>query len=129
MLNMLRRLLSWPFLQRQERLLRTRQGYGREDFLVELGPDCAAAETWAVLREQAEARGFKPMPEDHLGSVFGLADDDLDEVGLELLRRCGCRIPPPEETSTMPRVETVADLVAFIRAMQPSSGSNPERCI
>jgi hypothetical protein len=113
----LRRILQWPFLQRQERLLEARKHHSREAFLKSVGADDVAAAVWEALQHEAVVEGFKPMPEDDLGTIFGIADDDLDEVSLTLLQLCGCRIPLPSETRNMPAVTTVLELIHFVRAM------------
>lgn len=81
-----------------------RQDYGREDFIqhFEHAPDIAA-EVWSALSHEAVVEGFKPHPDDDLLQVFGLADEDLDDLVLELLERCHCRVPHPSETDKMPR--------------------------
>jgi hypothetical protein len=67
---------------------------------------------------EAVVEGFKPHPDDDLLQVFGLADEDLDDLVLELLERCHCRVPHPSETAEMPAVLTVADLFAFVEMMR-----------
>jgi hypothetical protein len=53
--------------------------------------------------------------------VVGLADEDLDDVIGTLLQRCGCRVPPPAETATMPPIRTVADLYSFKEQMKATA--------
>lgn len=86
-----------------------RKNCGRDDFIqrLERAPDIAA-EVWSALSREAVIEGFTPHPDDDLLKVFGLADEDLDELVLELLERCGCRVPNPSETAKMPAVRTVA---------------------
>ncbi|HEX2210569.1 MAG TPA: hypothetical protein VHG93_23010 [Longimicrobium sp.] len=99
--------------------MRQRQHYEFDDFVRSLGrePDIAQ-EIWNTLSREAVVTGFKPKPEDDLLKVFGLADDDLDEIVLRILERCGCRVPAPAETEHLPPVRTVEDLFAFVVAMR-----------
>lgn len=117
------RLLQQPFLSRQERLRQTRSANGPVDF-AEVFPNATAiaAEVWARLRSVAVVDEFPVHPDDDLTFVYGLADDDLDSLCLDLLRRCGCRIPDPKETAKLSPVRTAADLVKFLAAMQAEIG-------
>ncbi len=117
----LKNLLEQPFAGRQRRLMLERETYSKSDFVRHFGVEAdIAEEVWNTLSREAVVEGFKPMPQDHLIEVFGLADEDLDDLVLGLLQRFGCRIPTPPETAEMPPVRNVGDVVAFIGGMRRS---------
>ncbi len=108
--------------------MRARQSHSKEEFVgFFAGRGVAreiADEVWKILTENAAIDGFKPHPEDDLLAVFGLAEEDLDEdVVLELLQHCGCRIPQPSDIDGMKPLTTVADLVDFLSEMKRLAGA------
>jgi hypothetical protein len=111
-------LLEWPLRHRQLKLMKSRHSYSKTQFIKDFDNSDAeckiAAEVWDALRKEAVISEFKPKPEDSLLEVFGLADEDLDDVVLALLNSCHCRIPSNHEIETTSPVYTVADLVKFI---------------
>ena len=95
--------------------MRAREAYTRSDFVRHFDAEADIAEkVWSVLTAEAVVEGFKPMPQDDLIEVFGLADEDLDDLVLGLQQQRGCRIPTPSETAKMPPVQNVGDVVAFV---------------
>lgn len=116
-------LFQWPFLGRQQRLMKSRTMYTKDsfsNFFLSRGVSKDIVdEVWAILVDAAVTKDFKPYPEDELLKTFGLAEEDLDEdIVLVLLERCACRIPTPDEMETMEPLQTVADLVEFISRMK-----------
>ena len=127
-MDWIRNIVEWPIRGRQQALMRARQSYSKEEFIgFFAGRGIAseiADEVWKILTENAAIGGFKPHPEDDLLKVYGLAEEDLDEdVVLELLQRCGCRIPPPAEIDGLKPLTTVADLVDFLSEMKRPAGA------
>lgn len=117
----MKNVVELPFSIPQRRRMRERTGYEKDEFVRSFEPHRAVAEAvWDALSREAVVEGFKPMPNDDLIRVWGLADEDLDDVVLAILVEQGCRIPSPEETATMPPVRTVADLVAFVVGQCPA---------
>ena len=118
--NWIAALVEGPWPSRQHRLMEQRADYELADFIQHFGrePDIAK-EIWSALSDVALVDGFKPKPEDDLLKVFGLAEEDLDDVVLRILQRCGCRIPSVAETG-----DTVADLFEFVAAMR-TPGRHP----
>lgn len=117
-LHHLGNLIEWPFSGPQRHLAESRQSYSRDAFVAyfsERGlPEDIAVETWKALMAERMVPEFTPKPEDDLGKVFRLMYEDKDDVILEILKRCNCRIPPPSETDKMEPVETVSDIVEFV---------------
>ncbi len=103
------------FDKRQRELAAARQHYGKSDFVKHFTADSdIASEAWDRLMSEATVPGFRPFPSDNLLFVFGLAEEDLEDVLLDLLQAFGFRVPSPEETAAMEPIESVEDLVRFI---------------
>lgn len=118
-LDRLKSLVERPFSASQKRLMMDRSHYSKEEFLQQFPNDMAiASHGWDALVQEAVIEGFKPKTTDNLLQVFGLVDDDLDELALKLLTDCGCRIPTPSETLKMQPIQTVGDLIHFILQMR-----------
>ena len=119
--QMLRRAVS-PFYFRQMRLSESRRPYTKEnfcDYFEALSVDAKiASEVWNALSDSADFDEFRPYPEDDILRVYGLADEDLDDLVLGILNRCQCRVPSPAETASMAPLETVVDLVLFVAQMK-----------
>ncbi len=112
-------LFQRPLVRRQQSLMRSRGDYRKQDFcsffdVVSRSPSLV----WDALCSEAVVPGFRPKPNDDLQEVFGLAEEDLDDFVLSILRMCGLRVPAPEETSALPPVRTVADLVLFVSRLE-----------
>lgn len=113
----------WPLHSRQKDLAESRDAWTEHEFLDYFAESGVAhgitRAVWEALGQEADPEGFTPRPTDNLLQVYGLADDDLDDLILAVLERCGCRVPPPSETEKMDPVLTVADMVIFVAAMKP----------
>lgn len=122
MLRWLGNLIQWPLSSRQAKLQARRLNYFRDDFVDSFqtasGREVAKV-AWELLREEAVVADFRPKPEDDLLRVFGLADEDLDDLVLALLGRTGARVPGPAETLAMDPIEKVEDLIQFVAAFLP----------
>jgi hypothetical protein len=121
--SMIQRILDWPFRGRQQRAMKAREGYSKDDFREHLsnagGDTEVIEEVWTILKDHA-IDGFKPKPEDNLQYIYGLAEEDLDEdVILRLLQAYSCRIPSESELASMKPVDTVQDLVLFVSGLKP----------
>ncbi len=110
------------FLARhQRRLAASRSPLSERDFVAYFErtgvPSRIATHVWHALQPHVTVPGFTPAPEDELSLVFRIAEEELDDLGLELLNACKCRIPDAKESDSMPPLKTVGDLVLFIAAM------------
>jgi hypothetical protein len=114
------RILQWPFAQRQKRLMRSRTGHTPTAFVDVADDDDIAKAVLDALEGEAVLESFVPHPDDDLLEVYGIADEDLDDLVLKLLKKCDCRIPVPDETRDMEPVRTAGDLVRFISEMRAS---------
>ncbi len=81
--NVVSAVLNPPFFLRQRRLGRNREPIGKDEFVRRIcnaaGDESAAALIWDFLADFILAPGFSPYPDDDLGLVFGLGEEDLDE--------------------------------------------------
>jgi hypothetical protein len=70
------RILQWPFVQRQTRLMRSRTGHTATAF-VEMFPDDddLAKAVLDALEGEAVLESFVPHPDDDLLEVYGIADE------------------------------------------------------
>lgn len=120
--TLLKNLLSLPFSARQRRLARNRPPLSETAFVEHIaeqgGDEMAAVALWRHLREWA-VDDFTPYPTDSLGSVFGIAEEELDEdLILGILRELNVPTPSSEMLSQFGAVDTplrVAQLVALCR--------------
>jgi hypothetical protein len=123
MSKVIKNLLGFPFSSRQGRLARERQALSETEFVQRIvgqgGDALAAAALWRRLKEWTCVNDFTPYPTDSLGSVFGIAEEELDEdLLLGILRELGLSTPSNELLSEFGVVDTplrVAQLVAQCR--------------
>lgn len=119
----MRRILTLPFSLRQQRLARERAALSGEDFVrkvVEGGGDPEAARQFHErLKDWICADGFTPYPEDDLGRVFGMAEEELDEdFLLGVFTEIGVVPPDRAQMARFGRVDTplaAARLVSLAR--------------
>lgn len=113
------RLVQWPLVRRQERLMATRRAYSLADFAAYFDQskvsEKATEAVWRVLQEVAVVPDFKPFPGDSIHETFGLTDEDLaEEVVQPVLGSLGAHEPSAEEMERMSPLVTVDDLVRFV---------------
>lgn len=119
----LKNLLGLPFSSRQRRLAQKRQALSETEFVQRIadqgGDALAAAALWSRLKDWTYVNDFTPYPTDRLGSVFGIAEEELDEdLILGILRELNVPTPSNEFLSEFGVIDTpirVAQLVALCR--------------
>lgn len=122
--SVLQGILALPFSRRQKRLMKSRSPLSEGDFvdqvIAEGGDREAAIIVYRKLREWTYAEDFTPYPEDSLGQIYGIAEEELDEdLILDTLN--GLRVTPPskERVATFGPVDSplrVAQLVSLARS-------------
>jgi hypothetical protein len=125
MLNKLfHKISGWPFAGRQKRVMQTRSGLSKEEFthmfsVREISPEIAGR-VWDAVIDWCDIDGFTPHPDDDLGWLYGLGEEDLDEdIILALLEHFDCYIPTHDEmVSEGVTTRTVGEVVTFIDRMQ-----------
>jgi hypothetical protein len=50
--------------------------------------------------------------------AFGIVDDELDQVVVEVAEKAGLQLPGAAETAGMPPVRTVKDLLLFLNGLR-----------
>lgn len=114
--KMLNAILLWPLWRRQSLAMTKRSASSQESFIAHFPKArVEAVEVWNALREIAVVDGFPPDPKDDLLKMYGLVDDDLDEMLEEILVRLNYRLPTPEDTHGAEPVNSVEDAVEFLR--------------
>ena len=124
-------IVEWPTRRKQLELNRERNAFTSEAFRTHYrndGIDAGVVDiTWHRLRAEASVDDFRPLPQDDIYQVFRIAEEDLDDLVLELLHAAGARIPSPAETETMVPVRTVDDLVRFVAQMAVEANRAPHQ--
>lgn len=118
MLSWLNIIFSQPFYGRQKRLSKSRKANSKKEFFESferVGIEKEAASlVWNALMNEAVFDGFLPAPDDDLLYTYGIVDDDLDELVIELLNQYKCKLPLSSDIEKMSPVRTVYDLVCFL---------------
>lgn len=55
--------------------------------------------------------------ESDLYKAFGIVDDELDQVVMEVAKKAHLQLPTPAETAGLPAVRTVKDLLLFLSGL------------
>lgn len=135
LLKGLQNLLALPISLRQLRLARSRQALCEVEFVQQIA-DCggdidAAKILWRELKDWTCVDGFTAYPGDSLGSVFGMAEEELDEdLVLGILNELNIAIPSQEFVSAFGVVDTplqVATFVARCRQLGSEGKGAPNR--
>lgn len=118
-----RTVLGLPFSVRQRRLARQRPGMDEQCFVQRIvasgGDEAAARWVRAALADWVRAAGFTPDPDDDLGRVYGIAEEELDEdLVLGVLRHL--KLPPPSNAwlATHGSVNTPCQLARLVSAVR-----------
>lgn len=65
-------------------------------------------------------RAFRAMPLSlgaNLYEAFGIVDDELDAVVMDVANKVRLKLSGPEETAKMPAIQTVKDLLLFLETL------------
>ncbi|WP_374565587.1 hypothetical protein [Ideonella sp.] len=80
----------------------------------------------AQLVHETLVRSFRvknPSVQSDLYKAFGMVDDELDLLVVEVAVGAKLRLPSPTETFGQPAVRTVKDLLLFLNRLPSSAGS------
>jgi acyl-homoserine lactone acylase PvdQ len=98
---MFERLLRARFYSRQQKLIRLRGEVTAQSFSAMFTDErerMVARMVWDHLRREAVVPDFRPHPDDRLLTVYGIAEEELDEdLILQVLRDLGA--PTPRQAS------------------------------
>ncbi len=97
---------------------RRAQGSDRSTFMAHFAGDAldvAVLEHVYEYLERWNGGSFPVRPDDDISDVYGIVDEDLDDLVLESARACGCRVPTKESVRGMP-LRTVENLIRLLQA-------------
>lgn len=122
--NLIQSILAMPFSLRQRRLAKERVPLSKAEFVArvsDMGGDQDAARLMhEKLNDWVYAQGFTPYPDDDLGKVYGMAEEELDEdLILSIFQQLGVPQPSKERIASFGVVDTplrVAQLVEAAKA-------------
>jgi hypothetical protein len=123
--NQLLDLVQFPFRRRQKAARKERDGVTRKGFVEQLAAapaeKRAAGLLWDLLVEAAVVDDFRPLPDDGLLELYGLAEEELDEdLILPILQAMELPPPCPATLSEIGEVKTPRDVMRLIRAARGS---------
>lgn len=118
-MGMLTWLLQLPFSRRQRIAMKLRGEVSLEGFLNDISGSPfereVALSVWHYLRSESVEPDFKPLADDSLIHLYGIAEEELDEdLILSLLSKHGIPIPDPETITAFGPVSTPRDVVRFL---------------
>jgi hypothetical protein len=118
-LQRLERILAWPLVTRQRALAKSRPPISHSDFISYItqsgGNADAAGIVYSKLQEWVYDSDFTPHPEDSLSSVFGIAEEELDEdIILDIFMNLGLAVPAPQEVMAFGPINTAIDVARFV---------------
>lgn len=124
--GIVQRVLAFPFSGRQSALAKSRPALSHSDFVDSVtrsGGDPKAAELVHLkLQDWIYHENFTPYPEDSLGSVFGIAEEELDEdLILDILVKLDLPSPSHEEVAAFGPIDTAIDVARFITSVRQVS--------
>ena len=124
-MNLFLDLVQFPFRRRQKAARKGRDGVTRIGFVEQLAEAAAekraAGLLWDLLVEAAVIDDFRPLPDDSLPELYGLAEEELDEdLILHILQAMELPPPCPAALSEIGEVETPRDVMRLIRAARDS---------
>ena len=93
-LSLVQKILALPFTLRQQRLAKYRPPMGESEFVKQIGVKGGDEEAAILIRnyllDWIYTDGFTPYPDDNLGHIYGIAEEELDEdLILMIFRRVG----------------------------------------
>lgn len=117
--GVVQRFLARPFSTRQLALANNRPPLSQSDFVSRIaqagGADDAATIIHSKLQDWIYHDGFSPYPDDSLGSVFGIAEEELDEdIILDVLNKLGLSAPPQQVVEAFGPIDTATDIARFV---------------
>lgn len=121
--GVLQSILALPFSRRQTQLAKVRAPLSEDEFATRISDDGgdreAAIFVYRKLSEWVYTKGFTPYPDDSLGRIYGIAEEELDEdLILEAFNALAVVPPGEEQLKAFGPVDTplqVAKLIAQAR--------------
>lgn len=122
-------ILQFPIRGRQKRARRDREGVTKEAFVSALGQHDqtkkAASLLWDLLAEAAVVPDFRPLPDDKLRWMYGLAEEDLDEdIILRIFQELKLTVPSADAIEATGEIRTPRDVIKLVS--HDASTENPD---
>lgn len=80
-------------------------------------PDIILRRVYTAVQHQSSVPKFPVRATDSLSEVYGIVDEDLDDLVGALIKECGCRLPTREDKQSLPPIRTVADVVSYLERL------------
>jgi len=112
-------LLGLPFSYRQKKLAGERGRIDKPEFVSRIvaggGDERAGEILWDALVSGCVSEGFTPYPDDSLGRVYGVAEEDLDEdLILRTLRELHIPIPDRDFVQSFGVIDSPLRVAQFV---------------
>lgn len=96
----------------------SRSGDSLEDFIDHFSkeevPKQIVVEAYQSLQAWQGVKDFPARHDDDLYQVYGIWNEDLDDLIIELAQRCGCETPTTDAVAELAPVRSVEDLVRLL---------------
>lgn len=117
--GIVQRFLARPFSTRQLALAKKRSPLSQSDFASRIsqsgGDEDAALIVYSKLQDWIYHHSFSAYPDDSLSSLFGIADEELDEdIILDVLTKLGIFPPSQQMVEAFDPIDTAADIARFV---------------
>ena len=117
--GIVQKFLALPFSFRQSTLARKRHPISYSDFVsfvIQADGDAQAADLiFSKLQDWIYNEGFTAHPEDSLGMVFGIAEEELDEdIIFEMLVKLNIPIPTQQEVLAFGPIDSAVEVAQFV---------------
>lgn len=116
---MIRFIFGLPFSLRQKRLAATRPHIDKEQFISLMTKEGAdqqvAGKIWDALVADRIDENFAPYPDDSLGRIYGIAEEELDQdLIARILKELNIPIPDYDFTHRFGVVDSPRRVAEFI---------------
>ncbi|TAK52189.1 MAG: hypothetical protein EPO25_14295 [Gammaproteobacteria bacterium] len=116
---MIQFLLGLPFSYRQKKLTAGRPSIGQEQFVSMISTDSAdrstAEKIWDALVACRIDNNFAPYPDDSLGRVYGIAEEELDQdLIARILKDLDLPIPDRDFTERFGVIDSPRRVAKFV---------------
>jgi hypothetical protein len=125
---MIKFLFGLPFSYRQRKLAASRPPIGKEEFVSMVSTEDADRQAveriWEALVADRVDEGFAPYPDDSLGHVYGIAEEELDEdLIARVLKDLDIPIPDRDFTKRFGVIDSPRRVAQFISECRRSVGN------
>lgn len=111
-------LFTSPFETLQTELMKERKNYDKSQFtkyFISLDiPEIISSTVWDILISESSVDCFKPYHSDNIPDVFGIVDEDFDDLIVNSINSCGKKIPEDNILEKMRPIGDVNSLILFV---------------